>query len=34
MIVVFIDECRQAGHAVESICHVLTEQGCQIAART
>ena len=34
MIVVFIDECRRAGHAVESICHVLTEQGCQIAART
>ena len=30
----FIDECRQAGHAVESICRVLTEQGCQIAART
>ena len=30
----FIDECREAGHAVESICRVLTEQGCQIAART
>lgn len=34
MIVAFIDECRQAGHAVESICRVLTAQGCQIAART
>jgi putative transposase len=34
LIVAFIDECRQAGHAVESICRVLTEQGCQIAART
>ena len=34
MIVAFIDECRQAGHAVESICEVLTEQGCQVAART
>lgn len=30
----FIDECREAGHAVESICRVLREQGCQIAART
>jgi hypothetical protein len=34
LILAFIDECRQAGHAVESICRVLTEQGCQIAART
>lgn len=34
MIVTFIVECRQAGHAVESICRVLSEQGCQIAART
>ena len=34
MIVAFIDECRHAGHAVESICRVLSEQGCQIAART
>jgi len=34
LIVAFIDECRQAGHAVESICEVLREQGCQVAART
>ncbi len=34
MMVAFTDECRQAGHAVESICKVLSEQGCQIAART
>jgi len=34
LIVAFIDECRQAGHAVESVCRVLSEQGCQIAART
>jgi transposase InsO family protein len=34
LIVAFIDECRQAGHAVESVCGVLREQGCQIAART
>ena len=25
---------RAEGHAVESICRVLREQGCQIAART
>jgi hypothetical protein len=25
---------RVHGHAVESICRVLREQGCQIAART
>jgi len=34
LIVAFVDECRQEGHAVESICRVLSEQGCQIAART
>jgi hypothetical protein len=34
LIVAFIDECRAAGHAVESICRVLSEQGCQVAART
>ena len=30
----FIDELRAEGHAVESICRVLRQQGCQIAART
>ena len=30
----FIDTMRSEGHAVESICRVLGEQGCQIAART
>ena len=30
----FIDSMRAAGHAVESICRVLREQGCQVAART
>src|SRR4051794_23209021 len=30
----FIDTMRSQGHAVESICRVLSEQGCQIAART
>jgi transposase InsO family protein len=30
----FIDAQRAEGHAVESICRVLREQGCQIAART
>jgi putative transposase len=30
----FIDTVRAEGHAVESICRVLREQGCQIAART
>lgn len=30
----FIDELRSEGHAVESICRVLREQGCQVAART
>jgi transposase InsO family protein len=32
--VAFVDELRSEGHAVESICRVLREQGCQIAART
>lgn len=30
----FIDTMRSEGHAVESICRVLREQGCQVAART
>jgi transposase InsO family protein len=30
----FIDTMRAEGHVVESICRVLREQGCQIAART
>ena len=30
----FIDHLRAQGHAVESICRVLREQGCQVAART
>ena len=30
----FIDEMRAEGHAVESVCRVLREQGCQVAART
>lgn len=34
MIAGFIDAMRAEGHAVESICRVLSEQGCQIAART
>ncbi|GMA19963.1 hypothetical protein MM440_12015 [Arsenicicoccus piscis] len=34
MIVDFIDEQRAAGHAVESICAVLTSLGAPIAART
>ena len=34
MIVAFIDECRYAGHADESICWVLSEQGSQIPAPT
>ena len=34
MIVAFVDELRAEGRAVESICRVLREQGCQIAART
>ncbi len=34
MIMGFIDAMKAEGHAVESICRVLREQGCQIAART
>jgi transposase InsO family protein len=34
LIVAFIDEMRAEGYAVESVCAVLCEQGCQIAART
>ena len=30
----FIDTMRSRGHVVESVCRVLREQGCQIAART
>lgn len=30
----FIDQLREDGHAVESVCAVLREQGCQVAART
>lgn len=30
----FIDAMRAEGHAVESVCRVLREQGCHIAART
>ena len=30
----FIDEQRTEGRAVESVCRVLREQGCQVAART
>jgi putative transposase len=30
----FIDTMRAEGHAVESTCRVLREQGCQVAART
>jgi transposase InsO family protein len=30
----FIDTMRAQGHAVESVCRVLREQGCQVAART
>jgi len=30
----FIDAMRAEGYAVESICRVLREQGCQVAART
>ncbi len=34
MIVAFIDDQCAQGHAVESVCRVLREQGLQIAART
>ena len=30
----FIDTMRSEGHAVESTCRVLREQGCPVAART
>lgn len=30
----FIDTMRSEGHAALSICRVLREQGCQVAART
>ena len=30
----FIDQMRAKGHTVESVCRVLRQQGCQIAART
>jgi len=30
----FIDSMRAQGHAVESVCRVLSEQGCPAAART
>ena len=30
----FIDDCREAGHAVEPVCRVPREQGLEIAART
>jgi transposase InsO family protein len=30
----FIETMRSQGHAVESICRLLSEQGCQVAART
>ena len=30
----FIDDMRSRGHAIESTCRVLTEQGCAVAART
>ena len=34
MIMGFIDQMRAKGYAVESICRVLRQEGCQIAART
>ena len=34
MIIGFVEAMRAEGHAVESVCRVLREQGCQIAART
>ena len=34
MIMGFIDTMTAQGHAVESTCRVLREQGCQVAART
>jgi putative transposase len=34
MIMGFVDALRTEGYAVESVCRVLREQGCQVAART
>ena len=34
MIAGFVDQMRAEGHAVESVCRVLREQGVQVAART
>jgi biotin operon repressor len=34
LICAFIDQMREKGFAVESVCAVLREQGCQVAART
>src|SRR5699024_19806 len=34
MIMGFIDTMRAKGHAVESICRVLRQQGCRVAARS
>ena len=34
MIMNFIDTLRTNGYAVESICRVLRDKGCKIAART
>jgi hypothetical protein len=34
MIMGFIDAMRAEGHAVESVCRILREQGCQVAARS
>jgi putative transposase len=34
MMIAFIDTMRSKGAAVQSICRVLSDQGCQIAART
>jgi hypothetical protein len=30
----FVDDMRSRGHAVESTCRILREQGCRVAART
>jgi putative transposase len=34
LIIAFIDDMRSHGHAVESTCRILREQGCPVAART
>lgn len=34
MIMGFIDTMRSEGHAVETVCRVLREQGCPVVART